>query len=228
MVMFRIMLTTLAIVAITDTMLKSLRSCDNTSTFRLNVNDSLPEELEPLAKCLHYQRSLQSLILSSSTLISHGELLNYVLRGLPGLCELHLQCCDITADSLSKIERLPAPIRILDLSYNPLGDRSRRKLYELLEPLKHLQNLGLRACDLDGFEFNLRSPSLVELDISWNHIGGEGAANLLQRQLLNLNLSNTQNFTYDRTNVIDKIFFTDSLVRRRQFYTDLCIKLFHS
>ncbi|XP_011502231.1 PREDICTED: tonsoku-like protein isoform X2 [Ceratosolen solmsi marchali] len=198
-------------VSITDSMLKSLRSCDNTSTFRLNVNDSVPEELEPLAKCLHYQHSLQSLVLSRTTLVGQGELLNYVMTGLSGLGELHLQCCDINVNCLSKIDRLPPQIRVLDLSYNPLGHGSQKKLYELLEPLKRLQTLGLCACELDGFEFNLGSPSLVDLDISWNRIGGEGAVNLLQRQLLNLNLSNTQSFDCNCANVIDKIFFTDSL-----------------
>lgn len=196
-------------------MLKSLRSCDNTTSFRLNRLDA-DNSLEPLLRCLRYQANLRTLNLSGATLFSIGDLLNRAIAQLPGLDELHLQCCDIDFNCLSCIEALPMSIRVLDLSYNPLTGRSQKKIYELLKPLERLQNLALRYCEVDDFRFVLTSGSLVNLDLSWNPIGGQGISNLLQRQLLSLNISNTQNSIGGRVNVIDKIFFSDSLI---SFYT---------
>ncbi|OXU24659.1 hypothetical protein TSAR_000170 [Trichomalopsis sarcophagae] len=200
---------------ITDSMLKSLRSCDNTSSFRLNRLDA-EKSLEPLLKCLRYQSNLRTLNLSGATFFNIGNLLNRAIAQLSRLDELHLQCCDLDFKCLSCIEALPISIRVLDLSYNPLTGRCQKILYELLKPLERLQNLALRYCELDDFRFVVTSGSLVNLDLSWNPIGGQGVANMLQRQLLSLNISNTQNFIGGRVNVIDKIFFSDSLV---SFYT---------
>ncbi|XP_014213006.1 tonsoku-like protein [Copidosoma floridanum] len=195
-------------VDVTDLMLKSLRSCENTSTFRLNTsNVFVEEELEPLIKCLHYQLNLQSINLSGATFFARGDLLNLTISKLSGLCELHLQGCDIDQECLEQVEKLPAALRVLDLSYNPLGSKSQEKLLKLIEPLERLQTLNLRACELDDFRFKFTCRSLINLDISWNAIGGDGAANLLQRQLLSLNLSNTLS---NRSNVIDKLFFNES------------------
>ncbi|XP_014233563.1 tonsoku-like protein [Trichogramma pretiosum] len=196
-------------IAVTEQMVKSLRSCENTLTFRLNSSDSyVTEELDPLITCLHYQENLQILNLSTATFYRRGQLLDYCLARLNNLCELHLQCCDIDADCLEAIDALPAQLRVLDLSYNRLGNRSQKKLFKLLEPLARLQRLVLRSCDLTAFDYTFRSASLIDLDVSWNPVGGSGAANLIQNHLLNLNLSNTQKL---RDNVIDKIFFNDSL-----------------
>ena len=197
-------------------MLKSLRICDNTSTFRLSQTEDLDsEKLEPLVRCLRYQTNLQTLNLSGATLFNCGDLLNNALSGLTNLYELHLQCCDIDPEGLAFVEKFPVQLRVLDLAYNPLGGASQKKLHELLKPLARLQTLNLRSCELDDFQLKLFNGSLVNLDVSWNSIGGEGAANFLQRQLLSLNLANTQNLAYNRINVIDKIFFSDSLVGRR-------------
>ena len=198
---------------VTDSMLKSLRVCDNTFTFRLSDDDCTSDEFKALVRCLRYQHNLQCLNLSGTTLFGRGELLNSIVSQLNQLCELHLVCCDIDSNCLAQLEQLPSHLRVLDLSYNPLvGADSQHKLHKLIQPLERLQILRLRYCELNSFSEVLSSNSLVELDISWNPIGGQGAANLLQRQLISLNLSNTQSSAYNHINVIDKIFFNDTLV----------------
>ena len=179
-------------------------------TFHLNQNDTyISKELDPLLTCLHYQVNLQLLNLSSVNFFGKGKLLNYCISQLHKLCELHLQCCDIDAECLMNISHFPSLLRVLDLSYNPLGGCSQEKLYNLLNPLERLQELYLKNCELEEFKYALKCSSLVKLDISWNPIGGDGAVNFLQRHLLTLNLSNTQN---SKSNVIDRIFFNDSIV----------------
>lgn len=191
-------------------MLKSLRSCDDTCNFRLNahefVNDEDDRELEPLAKCLHYQKDLRDLNLSRRSFHFSGDLLNFAISRLFLLDELHLQCCDIGPDCLSLIEKLPPTLRVLDLSYNPLGNRSLNRLDELLRPLERLQTLHLRSCGLTDFSYRYFNNSIIELDISWNFIGGQGAAKMLQRHLISLSLSNTL------ANVVDNIFNNKVLV----------------
>lgn len=143
-------------------------------------------------KCLQYQKNLQTLQLTGGTLFNHGKLLNITLQRMTSLYELHLQNCDIDFEVLSQIERFPQQLRILNLSYNPLGSKSQGKLYNLLEPLKHLQTLNLRYCKLEELQFTLQNDALEYLDVSWNALGGDGISRLLQRQMLGLTLSNSQ------------------------------------
>ncbi|XP_058807666.1 tonsoku-like protein [Phymastichus coffea] len=195
-----------------EAMLKSLRICDNTLAFRLNAKEFLDDELEPLVKCLHYQKNLQILSMSKHSFYYSADLLNYAIAQLSSLCELHLQCCDISFNCLSLIEKLPATLRVLDLNYNPLGSKSLTRLYQLIKPLDRLQTLKLRSCDLTDFPDRYSSNSLVNLDISWNPIGGQGIVNLLQRQLISLNISNTQKVSIDpESSVINRIFINKSL-----------------
>lgn len=188
--------------------LKSLRCCDRTSTFTLNP-DCDREELEPLLKCLHYQKNIKVMNLSSAYFDNRGELLNYALKGLTNLTELHLQNCGIHEECLESIEKLPKDLRVLDLAYNPLGigGKGHKKLFKLIEPLNQLLKLNLSSCHLEKFEDNYFNSSIIDLDISWNPMDGESALNLLQKQLMNLNLSNTRKYSASEKNVIDKIFF---------------------
>ncbi|KAJ8664786.1 hypothetical protein QAD02_006448 [Eretmocerus hayati] len=189
----------------TDTMLKSLRVCDNTKSYRF-PRDECDSSLDPLSRCLRYQADLRVLNLSGATLFGRGELLSYIISPLAGLYELHLQCCDIDVNCLSELKKFPTLLHEIDLSYNPL-DGAHRKLHDLIQPLNRLQKLSLVSCDLGDFEPKLNCEYLVTLNLSHNPIGGKGAANLLQRQLVELNLGDTQDFARRKDNVIDKIFY---------------------
>ncbi|XP_015595253.1 tonsoku-like protein [Cephus cinctus] len=178
-------------IGVQDSMIKCLRICENTSTVRLNPNETLPEELTPFLKSLEYQKPLQVLHLSGITLFHFGDLLNSSLMQLISLQELHMRGCDIDYNCLFQIDKLPLQLKILDLSYNILGSESEGKLYQLLAPLKCLQTLNLCSCELQDLPYAITSNALVNLDVSWNNLGGEGVDKFLQRQMLSLNLSNT-------------------------------------
>ncbi|KAK2577315.1 hypothetical protein KPH14_003445 [Odynerus spinipes] len=174
-----------------ETTIKCLKSCDNMSVFRLKADETKEIELEPLLKALEYQKNLQVLYLSGGTLLNSGKILYTCISELQLLQELYLQQCDIDYKCLSKIEKLPVQLRVLDLSYNPLGPKSQEILHNLITPLKNLQTLCLRCCELEDFNFSIESNNLVNLDISWNFLNGDSQCYSLQRQLINLNLSNT-------------------------------------
>ncbi|XP_014616717.1 PREDICTED: tonsoku-like protein isoform X8 [Polistes canadensis] len=171
--------------------IKCLKSCDNTSVFRLKSDETKEMELEPLLKALEYQKNLQVLYLSGGVFLNSGKILSNCLLNLSLLQELYLQRCDIDYNCLLKMEKLPVQLRVLDFSYNPLGPNSEETLHNLIVPLKNLQTLNLRHCELDNFKFSIESNNLVNLDLSWNFLNGDSDCHFLQRQLVNLNLSNT-------------------------------------
>lgn len=170
--------------------MKSLKSCENTFTLRLKQEDISKEELIAVFRTLEYQKDVQILDLSTGELHDIGQALNSCILKLSTLQELCLQGCDIDSNCLSKLEKLPSQLKLLDLSYNPLGS-CQEILSELLAPLTRLRTLNLRYCKLSNFRFLPRNSSLVSLDISWNSFDEDGLCTSLQRQLLNLNLSNT-------------------------------------
>lgn len=158
---------------------------------RLKQEDISREELVSVFKTLEYQKNVQILDVSSGELHEIGNLLNDCVLKLSTLQELCLQGCDIDSTCLSKLEKLPLQLKLLDLSYNPLGSASEEILYKLLTPLTQLRTLILRYCKLRNWRFLWNNSSLVNLDISWNSLNDDGLSASLQRQLLNLNLSNT-------------------------------------
>ncbi|XP_076682263.1 tonsoku-like protein isoform X2 [Andrena cerasifolii] len=170
---------------------KSLKSCENTFILRLKQADISEEELVSVFKTLEYQKNVQILDVSSGELHEIGNLLNDCVLKLSTLQELCLQGCDIDSTCLSKLKKLPSQLKLLDLSYNPLGSTSEEILYKLLTPLTQLRTLILRYCKLRNLRFLWNNSSLVNLDISWNSLNEDGLSASLQRQLLNLNLSNT-------------------------------------
>ncbi|XP_063990690.1 tonsoku-like protein [Diachasmimorpha longicaudata] len=172
-------------------LLRSLKSCKNTGIFRLKSDEGLDLELLPILRSLEYEKSLQVLHLSSGILHDLGESVNETLRRLTALQELHLQGCDIDQNFVRAIDNFPNQLRVLDLSYNPLGPESQEKLGELIAPLKYLQTLNLRSCWLERFPATTISSSLVNLNVSGNFIQGDSIESLLQRQIVNLNISNT-------------------------------------
>ncbi|XP_015183196.1 PREDICTED: tonsoku-like protein [Polistes dominula] len=175
-----------------ETTIKCLKSCDNTSVFRLKSDESKEMELEPLLKALEYQKNLQVLYLSGGIFLNSGNILSNCLENLSLLQELYLQRCDIDYNCLLKLNKLPVQLRVLDFSYNPLGPNSEEILHKLIVPLKNLQTLNLRHCELDHFKFTIESNNLVNLDLSWNFLNGDNIdCHFLQRQLVHLNLSNT-------------------------------------
>lgn len=171
--------------------LRSLKSCKNTGTFRLKSDDGADLDLPPILRSLEYEKSLQVLHLSSGVLYDLGESVNETLGKLTGLQELHLQGCDIDHQFLELIDELPQNLRVLDLSYNPLGASSQEKLGSLISPLRQLQTLHLRSCQLERFPAITVSSSLVNLDVSGNFIEGDSAEGFLQREIVSLSISNT-------------------------------------
>ena len=184
-------------------MLKCLKSCENTSTLRLKQEDIEREEFISSLKTLEYEKNVQILDLSGGKLHELGKVLNDCILRLSTLQELCLQGCDIDSICLSKLEKLPSQLKFLDLSYNPLGSSSQEILCKLLTPLTQLQTLNLRYCQLSNFRFLLNNNNLVNLDISWNSFSEDELCATLQRQLLNLNLSNT---SFNNFNLVKNIF----------------------
>ncbi|XP_076659673.1 tonsoku-like protein isoform X2 [Halictus rubicundus] len=178
-------------IKIRDVVSKCLKSCENTFILRLKQEDMSKQELMSVLKTLVYERNVQILDLSNGELQDIAEVLNDCIFKLSGLQELHLQGCNIDSTCLSKLEKLPSQLKLLDLSYNPLGPRSHEILCKLLAPLLQLRTLHLRYCQLSSFRFLLSNSSLVNLDTSWNNFTKDEPCTFLQRQLLNLNLSNT-------------------------------------
>ncbi|CAG5093788.1 Similar to CG7457: Tonsoku-like protein (Drosophila melanogaster) [Cotesia congregata] len=168
----------------------------NSEILRLKGED---EDIEMIAllKSLEYEKNLKVLELSSCSLFGHGELLNYTLNQLKQLQELHLSGCDIDSECIKKLDSLPSQLRILNLSCNPLNTESQTKLRDLITSLYCLQDLNLHNCKLKELEFNSTntiSANLVSLDLSWNKMYDNEVDYLLQRQLVNLNLSQTTRF----------------------------------
>lgn len=179
------------------TILKSLKACEHSETFRLKDADEILH-IAPLLKSLEYERNLKILNLSGCSLFKNGQLVNRTLIQLMQLQELCLQDCNIDYDFLVKINNLPLQLRVLNLSYNPLGVNCQDKLTELITSLRHLQHLNLRYCQLKNIPSAtlVISLSLEHLDISWNKIDNNDIYPFLQRQLINLNLSNTCQFPF--------------------------------
>lgn len=185
-------------------MLKCLKSCENTFTLRLKQEDIGREEFISLLKTLEYEKNVQILDLSGGKLYELGKVLNDCILRLSTLQELCLQGCDIDSTCLSKLEKLPSQLKFLDLSYNPFGSSSQEILCKLLIPLTQLRTLNLRYCQLNNFRFLLNNNNLVNLDISWNCFSEDELCTTLQRQLLNLNLSNT--VSSNSFNLVKNIF----------------------
>lgn len=180
-----------------------MKSCENTFILRLKQENIKKEELISLLKTLEYQKNVQILDLSGGELHEIGKVLNDCILRLSSLQELCLQGCDIDSKCLSKLEKLPLKLKFLDLSYNPLGPCNQEILCKLFTPLTQLRTLNLRYCQLHNFQFLSNNFSLANLDISWNSINEDKFYTTLQRQLLNLNLSNTISNEF---NVVKNIF----------------------
>ncbi|XP_076171863.1 tonsoku-like protein isoform X2 [Ptiloglossa arizonensis] len=178
-------------VDVRESISKCLKSCENTFIFRLKQEDVDTKELISILKTLTYQKNVRILDLSSKELHEVGNVLNDCILRLSTLQELCLQGCDIDSKCLSKLEKLPSQLKLLDLSYNPLGLTSEEVLCKLLIPLTQLQSLMLRYCQLPSIQFLSKISSLLNLDISWNNFNSDSLCTSLQRQLLNLNLSST-------------------------------------
>ncbi|XP_034173981.2 tonsoku-like protein [Osmia lignaria lignaria] len=187
---------------------KCLKSCENTFILRLKQEDISKNEFISLLKTLEYQKNVQILDLSGGELYELGKVLNDCILKLSTLQELCLQGCDVDSNCLNKLDKLPVQLKHLDLSYNPLGPASQETLSKLLRPLIQLQTLNLRYCQLNNFQFILNNCSLVNLDISWNSFNENGLGTSLQRQLLNLNLSNTASSS--EFNLVKNIFTSTS------------------
>ncbi|CAL7939632.1 unnamed protein product [Xylocopa violacea] len=171
--------------------LHCLKSCENTFILRLKEVDVQRLELISLLKTVEYQKNIQILDLSARALYEMGDVLNDCILRLPTLQELYLSGCDIDSKCLSNIGKLPPQLKVLDLSYNPLGSMSQEILCKLLAPLTQLRILNLRYCQLRSFPSVLNKNNLINLDISYNKFNDDGLCTAVQRQLLNLNLSNT-------------------------------------
>lgn len=173
-----------------EIVLRCLRSCENTSIFRVKPDDINKQLLAPLLKTLEYETNVKLLQLSGTVLLTAGAHLRQCLSNLSSLQELYLKGCDIDFACLRQVNSLPPQLRVLDLSYNPLSPESRDTLRKLIAPLRYLQTLNLRYCTLDDFCLPLDNPNLTSCDISWNKLNRDAATSFLSRQLFDLNLSN--------------------------------------
>ncbi|XP_076299610.1 tonsoku-like protein [Lasioglossum baleicum] len=191
-------------IKIREVVTKCLKSCENTFILRLKQEDMSKQELMSVLKTLVYEKNVQILDLSNGELQDIAEVLNGCVLKLSGLQELHLQGCNIDSACLSKLEKLPSQLKLLDLSYNPLGPRSHEILCKLLTPLLQLRTLHLRYCQLSSFRFLSSNSGLVNLDTSWNDFTKDEPCTFLRRQLLNLNLSNTA--SSNEYNLVKSIF----------------------
>ncbi|EZA59443.1 Tonsoku-like protein [Ooceraea biroi] len=170
--------------------LKCLKSCENTRIFRVKPDDTDKELLVPLLRTLAYERNVRVLQLSGMALLTAGTCLHRCLSNLSLLQELCLKGCDIDFACLREIDSLPTQLRVLDLSYNPLSPKSCDTLRKLIAPLRYLQTLDLRYCELDDLCLPLDNPNLTSCDISWNRLNRHATTWFLSRQLFDLNLSN--------------------------------------
>ncbi|XP_011172842.2 tonsoku-like protein [Solenopsis invicta] len=173
-----------------EIVLKCLRSCENTSIFRVKSDDINKQLLVPLLKTLEYEKSIKVLQLSGTVLLMAGMYLYRCLSNLTFLQELYLKGCDIDLACLRQVNALPPQLRVLDLSYNPLGSDGSDALRKLIAPLRYLQTLNLRYCMLENFYLPLDNPNLTCCDISWNKLNRDAVTSFLSRQLFDLNLSN--------------------------------------
>lgn len=173
-----------------EIMLKCLKSCENTSIFRVKPDDIDKQLLVPLLKTLEYEKNVKLLQLSGTVLLTAGTHLHQCLSKLSSLQELYLKGCDIDFACLRQINSLPPQLRVLDLSYNPLGSKSCDILRKLIAPLRYLQTFNLRYCMLEDFYLPLDNPNLTSCDISWNKLNRDATTSFLSRQLFDLNLSN--------------------------------------
>lgn len=173
-----------------EIVLKCLKSCENTSIFRVKPDDIDKQLLVPLLKTLEYERNVKLLQLSGTALLTVGTHLHQCLSNLSSLQELYLKGCDIDFACLRQVNSLPPQLRVLDLSYNPLSSESGDTLRKLIAPLRYLQILNLRYCMLEDFYLPLDNPNLTSCDISWNKLNRDAATSFLSKQLFDLNLSN--------------------------------------
>lgn len=173
-----------------ENMLSCLKSCENTSIFRMKPDDIAKELIAPLLKTLQYERKVTLLQLSGIALGTAGTSLHRCLSSLSSLQELYLKGCDIDFACLRQVTSLPPQLRVLDLSYNPLGSESHDILRGLIAPLRYLRTLNLCYCKLEDFNLSLDNPNLTSCDISWNKLSRDAITYFLNKQLLDLNLSN--------------------------------------
>ncbi|KYN11868.1 Tonsoku-like protein [Trachymyrmex cornetzi] len=173
-----------------EIVLKCLRSCENTSIFRVKPDDINKQVLVPLLKTLEYEKSIKLLQLSGTVLLTAGIHLHQCLSNMSSLQELYLKGCDIDFACLRQVNLLPSQLRVLDLSYNPLSSESRETLRKLIAPLRYLQTLNLRYCMLENFYLPFDNPNLTSCDISWNKLNHDATTSFLSKQLFDLNLSN--------------------------------------
>lgn len=173
-----------------EAILKCLKTCENTGIFRVKSDDVDKGQLVPLLKTLEYERNLKLLKLSGILLLTAGAHLHQCFSNLSLLQELYLKGCDIDSTCLREINLLPSQLKVLDLSYNPLGSESRDVLCKLIAPLRHLQTLNLCYCKLANFHFPLDNPNVTNCNISWNKLSRDAIASFLSRTMFDLNLSN--------------------------------------
>ncbi|XP_012215084.1 tonsoku-like protein [Linepithema humile] len=173
-----------------ENILKCLKTCENTGIFRVKSDDVNKDQLVSLLKTLEYERNLKLLELSGILLLTAGTHLHQCLSNILFLQELYLKGCDINFTCLREINSLPPQLKVLDLSYNPLGSDSRDVLRKLIAPLRHLQTLNLRYCKLENFHFPLDNPNLTNCNISWNKLSRDAITSFLSRTMFDLNLSN--------------------------------------
>lgn len=192
-----------------ESILNCLESCEKQSDFQVNQNEITEDELLPLLKTIMYQPNVRSLCLSGFSLFNLGHLVSETLKRLSNLTSLVLENCDITHICFSKLNHLPRRLKVFKLSNNPLGIKCQQKLVSLLSPLKELNTLELRYCDLRSINFSVLPDSLVNLDVSGNFLDELTLENLTQKFFIDLNVSYTVQ-EYSSLSIVRQILINDS------------------
>ncbi|KAL7990242.1 hypothetical protein Chor_010596 [Crotalus horridus] len=136
-------------------LVKLLERQESGSSFSVSGTALRQRHLRPLLRALKLQASIRQLCLSGTGLgDDSAEELQATLRTIPGLKRLDLSANRLGPDGLHKLAAgLPGSLTFqnleeLDLSLNPLGDRSSQSLALLVQACPVLGTLQLQACGL--------------------------------------------------------------------------------
>ncbi|XP_055384111.1 tonsoku-like protein [Condylostylus longicornis] len=202
---------------VTDEFTKSTLEKSHISNILSLANLSLtPLSTEPIFKALLHQSTLRVLDLSNNFIQNEGcKQLGKSLITLKQLKTLNLEGNCITSDGLMYFiktdcvhsqEQQFSELETLNLSFNPLGDRSLEHLEMLCKMCKKLNSLSLQSCSLTNFyEYNLSFEKLIDFNISFNELTTES----MNRLLKGLNSSLIQKLLLNFTNHKNKEFGTN-------------------
>jgi Leucine Rich repeat len=161
----------------------------NRSAVHLDLsNQNLhPSTIRPILKALQHQNSLLQVDLSSNFIGDEGlKFLTQMVVTLKELEMLNISGNTITEIGLENLSstlvksQMPAEIRQLKVSFNPIGSSSLKPVSALCQS-KNITSLSMTSCDLTETNNLEQLTSVKNLDISYNQLTAEGFKNLLKK-----------------------------------------------